>query len=146
MSSKPRVLIVDDEERFRNTMCKLLAIRGLAATTAGSGTEALEKLRDDRYDVTILDVRMPEMSGVQVLAEIRKIDPEVEVIVMTGYASVDTAKEIMKLGAYDYLLKPYEIEELMEKIEAACDRKEARKRLTGATSATGVRGDDDVAS
>lgn len=131
MQSKPKVLVVDDEERFRNTMCKLLTVRGLTANAAGSGTEALEKLRNETYDVTILDVRMPEMSGVQVLAEIRKIDPEVEVIVMTGYASVDTAKEIIKLGAYDFLLKPYEIEELMEKIEGAYDRKHARKRLTG---------------
>jgi DNA-binding NtrC family response regulator len=139
MPSTPRVLIVDDEERFRNTMCKLLTVRGLVATTAGSGAEALEKLKGDTYDVTILDVRMPEMSGVQVLAEIRKIDPEVEVIIMTGYASVDTAKEIIRLGAYDYLLKPYEIDELMEKIEAAYDRKVARKRLTAGASSNGLR-------
>jgi DNA-binding NtrC family response regulator len=131
MTSKPRVLIVDDEERFRTTMCKLLTVRGLTATTAGSGTEALEKLKENAYDVAILDVRMPEMTGVQVLSEIRKLDSEVEVIIMTGYASVDTAKEIIKLGAYDYMLKPYEIDELMEKIEAAYDRKIARKRLTG---------------
>ena len=134
MQPKPKVLIVDDEERFRNTMCKLLTVRGLTASAAGSGAEALEKLSTEQYDVTILDVRMPEMNGVQVLAEIRKLDPEVEVIVMTGYASVDTAKEIIKLGAYDFLLKPYEIEDLMEKIEAAYDRKVARKRLTAGSS------------
>jgi DNA-binding NtrC family response regulator len=115
-------------------MCKLLTVRGFTASAAGSGTEALEKLGTEKYDVTILDVRMPEMSGVQALAEIRKVDPEVEVIVMTGYASVDTAKEIIKLGAYDFLLKPYEIEDLLEKIEAAYDRKVARKRLAGGGS------------
>ncbi len=129
MAQLPKVLIVDDEERFRKTMCKLLTVEGMEATTAGSGQEALEKLKGGVYDVIVLDVRMPEMTGVQALAEIRKIDPEVEVIIMTGYASVDTAKEIMKLGAYDYLLKPYEKQELMDRIEAAFDRKLARKKL-----------------
>jgi DNA-binding NtrC family response regulator len=131
MSAKPKILIVDDEERFRNTMCKLLTVEGFEASTAGSGTQALEELRQRAYDVVILDVRMPEMTGVQVLAEIRKIDPEIEVIIMTGYASVDTAKEIMRIGAYDYLLKPYAINELIEKIDAAYDRKLARLKLTG---------------
>ncbi|HMK35343.1 MAG TPA: response regulator [Desulfomonilaceae bacterium] len=131
MSAKPRVLIVDDEERFRHTMCKLLTVEGFEASTAGSGPQGLEELRQRPYDVVILDVRMPEMTGVQVLAEIRKIDPQIEVIIMTGYASVDTAKEIMKIGAYDYLLKPYAIHELIEKIEAAYDRKVARLKLTG---------------
>jgi DNA-binding NtrC family response regulator len=131
MSAKPKVIIVDDEERFRNTMCKLLTVRGLAAVTAGSGSEALEKLKDESYDVAILDVRMPEMTGVQVLAEMRKIAPDIEAIIMTGYASVDTAKDIIKLGAYDYMLKPYTVDELMEKIEAAYDRKMARQKLTG---------------
>jgi DNA-binding NtrC family response regulator len=131
MAEKPKVLIVDDEERFRNTMRKLLTVEGIEAETAGSGREALEKLKEAAYDVIILDVRMPEMTGVEALGEIRKIDPEAEVIIMTGYASVDTAKDIMKLGAYDYLLKPYEKQELMDRIEAAFDRKLARKKLTG---------------
>ncbi|MBI4965630.1 MAG: response regulator [Desulfomonile tiedjei] len=131
MPTQPKVLIVDDEERFRTTMCKLLTVRGLEAVTAGSGKEAIQKLRQNPYDVIILDVRMPEMGGVQVLSEIKEIDPQAEVIIMTGYASVDTAKEIIKLGAYDYVLKPYAIEELMEKIEAAYDRKISRIRLTG---------------
>jgi DNA-binding NtrC family response regulator len=131
MAQQPKVLIVDDEERFRKTMRKLLTVEGIEAETAGSAKEGLEKLKEGAYDVIILDVRMPEMTGVEALAEIRKIDPEAEVIIMTGYASVDTAKEIMKLGAYDYLLKPYEKQELMDRIEAAFDRKLARKKLTG---------------
>jgi DNA-binding NtrC family response regulator len=131
MSAQLKVLIVDDEERFRTTMCKLLTVRGVEAAMAASGKEAIEKLRQNPYDVIILDIRMPEMGGVQVLSEIRKIDPDAEVIIMTGYASVDTAKEIMKLGAYDYVLKPYAVDELMEKIEAAYDRKMSRIRLTG---------------
>lgn len=139
MSLQPRVLIVDDEERFRNTMCKLLTVRGISAATAGSGAEALEELGSTPYDLVILDVRMPEMGGVQLLSEIRKTNPDIEAIIMTGYASVDTAKELMKLGAYDYMLKPYQVEDLLEKIEAAFDRKLARARLTGKDAESGGR-------
>jgi DNA-binding NtrC family response regulator len=96
MPSKPRILVVDDEERFRNTMSKLLTVEGYEVSIAGTGPEALEMLRQNLHDLVILDVRMPEMNGVQVLSEIKKIDVSLEVIIMTGYASVDTAKEIMK--------------------------------------------------
>jgi DNA-binding NtrC family response regulator len=129
MSSPAKILLVDDEQRFRTTTSKLLAAKGFATSTAGSGSEALEQMKENPFDVVILDVRMPEMGGVEVLAELKKLDPHVEVIIMTGYASVDTAKEIMKLGAYDFMLKPCAIDDLVEKIEAACDRKAARKQL-----------------
>jgi len=129
-----KILIVDDEERFRNTMCKLLTVRGYIAVTAGSGQEALDELAKGGYDVIILDVRMPQMTGVQALEKIKKMDPAIEVIIMTGYASVDTAKDIMKSGAFDYMLKPYEIDELIERIDAAYDRRVARKTLTGRSS------------
>jgi len=129
MSAGPKVLIVDDEERFRTTMHKLLRVRGLDAHVAASGKEALDKLRESAHDVVILDVRMPEMNGLEVLVEIKKIDSSIEVIVMTGYASMETAKEIIKLGAYDFLLKPYSIVELLDKIEGAFDRKTARMKL-----------------
>jgi DNA-binding NtrC family response regulator len=129
MAAGPKVLIVDDEERFRTTMHKLLSVRGVDASVAANGKEALNKLREHSYDVVILDVRMPEISGIDLLPEIKKIDSFIEVIIMTGYASVATAREIMKLGAYDFLLKPYTIVELLEKIEGAFDRKTARMRL-----------------
>ena len=72
MSSHPNVLIVDDEERFRTTMCKLLTVRGLEASTVGSGKEALEKLRDTPHDIVILDIRMPEMGGIELLKNIKE--------------------------------------------------------------------------
>lgn len=124
-----KILIVDDEERFRTTMCKLLRARGYDAHTAGGGHEAIGKIAEEEWDVMILDMKMPEMSGVQVLSEVRKLDSSVEVIVLTGYASLDTVQEVMKFGAYDYLLKPYHTEDLLEKIENALDRKAARKML-----------------
>jgi len=130
MPPQPKVLIVDDEERFRTTMCRLLSIKGLDASTVGSGQEALEKIRQETYDVLILDIRMPEMGGLDVLSEVKSIDPFVEVIIMTGYASVDTARDIIKFGAYDYLLKPYDTDQLLEKIENACERRATRISLT----------------
>ncbi|MCU0596918.1 MAG: response regulator, partial [Desulfobacterota bacterium] len=116
MTAKPKVLIVDDEERFRTTMAKLLTVNGLEVTAVGSGKAALEELGAKPYDVITLDIRMPGMSGLEALAEIKKVNPGVEVIILTGHASVDTAVEIMKLGGYEYLLKPTSTDELMNKI------------------------------
>ncbi|MDQ7785444.1 MAG: response regulator [Desulfomonilaceae bacterium] len=131
MGEDPRVLIVDDEQRFRSTMARLLSARGVEAKTAGSGMEALEIMKQESFDVAIVDVKMPEMNGIDLLREMKKIDRAVEVIIMTAYASVDTAKAILERGAYDYMLKPYAVDELVEKIGAAYDRKQARLRLTG---------------
>lgn len=128
MTTAPRILIVDDEERFRFTLAKLLKIRELDVTTLGSGPEALEALKQESYDVIVLDVRMPGMDGIETLAEIKKLNPNIEVIILTGHASVDAAVDIMKLGGYDYLLKPCSVEELIEKIEAAFERKQAREQ------------------
>lgn len=133
MTTVPRVLIVDDEQRFRSTMCKLLGLRGIEAATAGTGLEALEIVKEISFDVAIVDVKMPGMDGVDLLREMKKIDSTIEVIIMTAYASVDTAKAILERGAYDYMLKPYAIDELVEKIGAAYDRKQVRRRLTGDT-------------
>jgi DNA-binding NtrC family response regulator len=128
MTTTPQVLVVDDEERFRLTLAKLLTVRGLEVTTLGSGQEALEALRQGPFDVIVLDVRMPGMNGIETLAEIKKINPLIEVIILTGHASVDAAVDIMKLGGYDYLLKPCSLEELTDKIDAAFERKLTREK------------------
>jgi len=127
MTGKPKVLIVDDEERFRITLRKLLGVQGVEANTAGSAREALEELNNRPYDVVLLDVRMPEMSGIEALAEIKKTHRDLEVIILTGHASVDIAVEIMRLGGYEYLLKPCAMDELVAKIESAYERKVARE-------------------
>lgn len=127
MSSTPKVLIVDDEERFRMTLRKLLAGRGIDAEASGSAEEALGKLAETPYDVVLLDVRMPGMNGIEALAEIKKLGRNLEVIVLTGHASVDVAMEIMRRGGYEYLLKPCPIEELIDKIDSAYERKTARE-------------------
>ena len=128
MTSQPRVLIVDDEDRFRSTLRKLLSVRGIEAADAGSAREAYAVLGSGAFDVILLDVKMPDINGIEALAEIKKQHPEVEVIILTGHASVDAAVEIMQLGGYEYLLKPCPVDELMLKIEAAYERKLARQK------------------
>lgn len=136
MSAGPRILIVDDEERFRLTLRKLLAAKGMDAEAVGSGKEALERLKEKPFDVILLDVKMPEMNGIEALGEIKKIDPNLEVIILTGHASVDVAVEIMRRGGYEYLLKPCPIEELTNKIDSAYERKVAREQRMKQAEAT----------
>lgn len=123
----PKILLVDDEERFRTTLGKMLKAQGLEVTALGSGREALEELGEKDYDVVVLDMRMPDMDGIATLMEIKRIAPQIEVIILTGHASVDTAMEAMRLGGYDYLLKPCPVEDLLAKIESAYERKTTRE-------------------
>jgi DNA-binding NtrC family response regulator len=127
MPLQAKVLIVDDEERFRNTLRKLLTAQGLETKAVGSGREAIEELKQHPYDVILLDVKMPEMDGIEALGELKKVNRGVEVIILTGHASVDVAVEIMRLGGYEYLLKPCPMDELLAKIESAYERKKARE-------------------
>jgi DNA-binding NtrC family response regulator len=128
MSARPRVLIVDDEERFRTTLRKLLTVREMEVTDVGSAGDAFSEMEKNSYDVILLDVKMPEMNGIEALGKIKKEYPDVEVIILTGHASVDAAVEIMKLGGYEYLLKPCPVDELAGKIESAWERKIARAK------------------
>lgn len=120
------VLIVDDEERFRTTLAKLLGAHGLTVRAVGGGAEALAALEAEPCQVVLLDVKMPGMSGIEALAEIKRRSPEVEVIILTGHASVDAAVEIMRLGGADYLLKPCPVEEILDKIGLAVERRRQR--------------------
>jgi DNA-binding NtrC family response regulator len=128
--TKPRILLVDDEERFRTNLEKMLGAQGLAVSAKDSGPEALEELKQQPYDVIVLDIRMPGMDGLATLAEIKKINPGVEVIILSGHASMDAAMEIIKLGGYDYLMKPCPLEELLLKIDAAYEKKVEREKRT----------------
>ncbi len=120
------VLLVDDEVDFRELLEKRLRMRHLALLTAGSGEEALAIVADQPVDVVVLDVRMPGMGGTAALREIKRLKPEVEVIMLTGQASVDVALEGMELGAFDYLLKPVSIDELLFKLQDAAEKKRLR--------------------
>ena len=122
-----RLLRVDDEVDFLETLVKRLRTRGLDVRSAKSGGEALEELGKELPDVVILDVKMPDMSGIDVLGVIKKRYPMVEVIMLTGHASLEMAMRGMELGAYDYLMKPMDLDELLYKIEDAHGQKRLRE-------------------
>ena len=114
-----KIMLVDDEERFLATTQKVLRRKGYEVLTAQSGQEALEKLKTGIIHVVILDVKMPGMDGVATLKEIKKRYPLVEVIMLTGHATVESAVEGLKAGANDYLVKPADMDELIEKAKEA---------------------------
>jgi DNA-binding NtrC family response regulator len=121
-----RALVVDDEEDFLETLVKRLHKRNIDTTGVPSGEEALEIMKKKLFDVVILDVKMPGgMDGIEALREMKKIQPLAEVILLTGHASVETSIEGMKLGAFDYLLKPIKLEELLTKLAQAFEKKDA---------------------
>ncbi len=121
---KMRMMLVDDEARFLLTTQKLLAKKGYEVLTAGSGAECLERLDQQTIHVVILDVKMPKMDGVETLIRIKQRQPLVEVIMLTGHATVETAVEGLKSGATDYLMKPTSIEDLIDKAESAFARRQ----------------------
>jgi len=123
MNMKTRILIVDDEEEFVKALSERLTIRDYDVTTSLSGEDAIAQVRHYLFDVVILDVAMPGMSGIETLREINKIKPLTEVIMLTGHATVETAIEGLKLGAFDFLIKPCETEDLVVKINKAYDKK-----------------------
>lgn len=127
MNQPVRLLCVDDEERFVSTLAKLLTMRNMHVTVALSGEEALERFQAGAFDVALVDVKMPGISGVDLLTELKNRDPELEVIILTGHASVDIAAEIMSRGGADYLLKPCPTAEVEAKIISAMERRAARR-------------------
>lgn len=118
-----RVLIVDDEQDFLETIVKRLRKRKVDSIGVSSGKEALRILEAQSFDVIILDVRMPGMDGIETLKEIKKKSPFTEVIMLTGHASVESGMQGMQFGAYDYVIKPADLEELIEKVNQAKERK-----------------------
>jgi DNA-binding NtrC family response regulator len=114
-----RVLLVDDEKDFLEVLIRRLKKRQVNVDGVSSGEEALQYLRARPIDVVVLDVKMPGMDGITALQEIKKLNPLIEVIMLTGHASLEVALEGMRSGAFDYLMKPAEIDELLYKIEDA---------------------------
>jgi DNA-binding NtrC family response regulator len=122
-----KILIVDDEEDFVEMLSLRLQETGEKVTSAGNGQECLEALEKTAADVVILDIKMPGMDGIEVLKELKSRFPLVEVIMLTGHGTVETAVEGMKLGAFDYLLKPADFTDLKGKLEGARKRKDEQE-------------------
>ena len=114
--NKQTIMLVDDEERFLQTTKKLIEKEGFTVLTAQSGKEALQKLEEHKVYVVVLDVKMPEMDGIETLKKIKIKFPMVQVIMLTGHATVESAVEGMHSGAIDYLMKPVEIDILLHKV------------------------------
>ena len=124
----PTILLVDDEQTFVETMAKRLKVRNIEASAVFSGNDCLEALKtDETVEVIILDIKMPVMDGLETLKEIKKGWPLIEVIMLTGHATIESAIEGMKLGAFDYLMKPCDIDELVNKVTDAANKKRAHE-------------------
>lgn len=117
--SSPRLLLVDDEADFVGLLAKRLRRRGLETWVAHTAEDALASLAERPIDLVVLDIRLPGMDGLETLAEIRRRHPELRVIMLTGFADTQMAAEALRQGAFAYLVKPVEVEELLDRIRAA---------------------------
>lgn len=127
MDKKSKIMLVDDELNFLEIMTKFFLRRGIDFTTAGHCMEALDRLGKESFDVIVMDVSMPGLDGLECMTEMKKVQPGLEVIILTGHASLDVGISGMKKGAFDYCLKPVDFDELLEKIILA--REKAAKRM-----------------
>lgn len=116
---KINVLLVDDEKEFIKALAERLEVRDFNVGTAFDGLEAISKIKEQDFDVVVLDVLMPGKDGIETLRDIKSLKPLVKVLMLTGHATVETAIEGMKAGAYDYLMKPTETNDLVDKITKA---------------------------
>ena len=125
-----RVMVVDDEENIREVLSNYLNSLGYEVETANDGQDALEKFEVGGYDLIISDLLMPTIDGLELLKKIRDKDREVIFLMITGYPSIETAVEAIKKGAYDYITKPFHMEDVKLRIERAFEKKNLRQRLS----------------
>ncbi|MBW2569372.1 MAG: response regulator [Deltaproteobacteria bacterium] len=118
-----QILLVDDEDDFRTTLAKRLRLRKVDITDVASGNEAIELVKQKSFDVAVIDVKMPEIDGIETLKQVKQIQPTMEIVMLTGHASIESGMEAMKLGAYDYVMKPCDIDELLIKAGNAYQHK-----------------------
>lgn len=114
-----KVLLIDDEQDFMDVLADRMRDRGMQVSTTTSPIEALEKVEDENYDAIILDLMMPEMNGLETLSRLKEKNPDLQIILLTGQATIEKGIEAMKLGALDFLEKPIDIQALNEKIKEA---------------------------
>jgi DNA-binding NtrC family response regulator len=116
MTERDKVLLVDDELEFVEVIAKFFLRRGIPADTSGGCGDALEKFGTGSYDVVIMDMLMPERNGIECMEEMKKMQPDIKVIILTGHGTLQSGLEGMKKGAFDYCLKPLDMAELLEKV------------------------------
>jgi two-component system response regulator HydG len=125
--NKGRILIVDDEGVVRNSLCEWFTDEGYTTKGVAGGREAIDAVEKDDWDLALVDLKMPGMDGIEVQRQLRERDPELTVIIMTGFGTVDTAVQALKQGAYDYLTKPIDPDELSHTVEKAIEHRRARR-------------------
>jgi DNA-binding NtrC family response regulator len=151
MVAKPRILVVDDEPVVRESLHDWFSLDDYPIEMAANGPEAMKMMRESKWDILLTDVKMPGMDGLELQQKAREIDPDITVIIMTAYASVDSAMKAIKEGAYDYVTKPLDPEDLQQIINRAAERRqllhenvELKARIeTLETEATPQEGRDD---
>ena len=117
-----RILIVDDEGGMRRLLGRILTREGYDTTTAANGVEALRLVANERFDLVVTDIKMPEMDGLQLLQEIREFEPSLPVIVITAYGTIENAVQALRAGAYDYIAKPFEADEIKLTVAKVLER------------------------
>ena len=127
MEDKIKLLICDDEVQFLESIAKRLEMRGFDVTKASRGADAVEAARQGKFDLALLDLKMPGMNGLEVLEILKSEHKFLEVIILTGHGSIDTAVESTKQGAFSYLSKPYELEKLLEVLKDAYETRMRKK-------------------
>src|SRR6185295_6183448 len=122
IDERPRVLVVDDEKFIREILAEFLGMEGYLVRTAEDGTAALAELGRAHYDLVISDLKMPRMGGIELIGEVSRMDPSTLTVIMTGFGTVETAIDAMKRGAYDYILKPFKVEEVIHIVQRGLEK------------------------
>src|SRR3989339_1211989 len=129
MEQKGKIIVIDDEQGTRDLMSFELGLRGYEVKSACNGEEGLEKVRREQFDLAIMDIKMPKMDGITTLSKIKEVDPEIDVIMATGFGTIETAIESMKKGACDYIGKPFNIDEVALLIERVLEKRKLRETV-----------------
>jgi DNA-binding NtrC family response regulator len=125
MAACKHIFIIDDDPNLRKTLADILTLKGYTSATMGSGQQAIDRLRVEKPVVVLIDLRLEDMSGLEVMETIKRLSPDTECIILTGFASQASAIKAINLGAYSYLQKPYNIDQLLVTIQRAIEKREA---------------------
>jgi DNA-binding NtrC family response regulator len=128
MGEHARILVVDDDESIRTVLIAVLEEKGYTVDTAGSGNEGIEKTKTSFYNLALVDIRLPDMEGTQVLAKMEETAPEIRKIIITGYPSVQNAIEAINKGAHAYIMKPFDMDNVLRTVEDQLKKQEAEKK------------------
>lgn len=129
MKRQPRILVVDDDPNLRKTLSDILKVKGYETTVAAEGAEAIAAAEREKFSLVLIDLMLPDMHGSEVMAHIKAISPLTQVIILTGHASMDTAIEATKLGAFSYFVKPYQLDDLLQKIRHGVERQQGEETI-----------------